>query len=151
MNSNKFLEQVKGELEFEVELAELKTCITVERLSVTRVLNIKVIRENQEEAKKILVSVLSTAQSYMEDIIPGVYIEVLETENISVRQEEIGTNGIKVSILMGLAVDILLAAVFIVLYLCNDSIRYAEDVERYLGLPVIGKVSNRKLRSEKNV
>lgn len=148
--SNKFLERVEKKVNFEVTLAELKACITVERLTTTRVLNIRVIRGNQDESREILTSFLEESQSYMEEIMPGVQVEILELEgSLTVRQEQSSVNGVKRSILMGIAINILLVALFVVLYLVNDSVRYEDDVERYLGEPLMGTISNVKYSKER--
>ena len=39
----------------------------------------------------------------------------------------------------GVAACVILACVLVLMYLMNGTIRYKEDVERQLGLPVIGE------------
>ena len=56
----------------------------------------------------------------------------------------------KNTVLGGLAAGIAAAGVIILLYLMNDSIRNAGDIERYLDLNTLGQVPElKKMREEK--
>lgn len=140
LTSGVFLEKIAEYLDFDISVGELKKSIVVEQIAPTRLLSVRVTRGNSEEAVKILEIITQYGDSCMEEILPDVQIGSLENINTaSVQEEKSSTNGIKTGIIMGAAASVILACVFILLYLLNNSIRNKEDVERQLGLSVIGE------------
>lgn len=140
LTSGVFLERIAQHLDFDIAVGELKKSIVVEQIAPARLLSVRVTRGNAEEATKILEAITQYGDSCLEEILPDVQTESLENINTaSVQEEKSSTNGMKIGIIMGMAACAILACVLILLYLFNNSIRYKEDVERQLGLSVIGE------------
>ena len=139
LTSGVFLERVKNTISFDIAVGELRSSVTYEQLLPTRILDIKVTRSNMNEVAEILESIQENAKDYLEEVLSDVNVEILETtETIDIKQEQNSVNSIKIGILMGIAACIILAFVLIAICVMNDSIRYKDDVRRYLGIPVIG-------------
>lgn len=138
--SGVFAEEIVEHLDFDITVAELKDTIEVEQILPSRLLSIKVTRANAEEVVAILQAIEQYGIKYLEQIVEGVEIKNLESTDITAVQEERSTeNGIKMGTITGVAGCVILACVLVLMYLMNGTIRYKEDVERQLGLPVIGE------------
>lgn len=145
LTSGKFLEGIKERLDFDITVATLKGSIMVEQVIATRVLNITVTTADPDSTMKIMEAVQEYAEVYLAEILPDVEAASLdEIDVIPVQTEQRSVDGIKTGILMGAACCIILAGILIVMYLSNRSVRYTEDVERYLGLPVAGEIKLNK-------
>lgn len=139
--SGKFLEGVKERLDSDISVAMLKSSIMVEQVVSTRILNITVTGEDPDSTMEIMEEVQEYAEVYLAEVLPDIEATRLdERDIIPVQTEQNSVNGIKTGILMGGASCVILAGILIVMYLSNCSVRYIEDVERYLGLPVAGEI-----------
>ena len=77
--------------------------------------------------------------------MPEVNVVILEdADTASVQKNLSSANGFKTGTLMGMVVCVLVAFIFVVLYLSNNSIRYRDEAEDILGIPVIGAVRDKK-------
>lgn len=145
LTSSNFLEGVKERLGFTTTVSGLSGSVSVEHVPSTRILNITVATASPEETVEILETVQKYAKEYLEEILPDVEVESLDkADPMFVQAEQNSADGGKTGILMGGSVCIILACILIVMYVLNSSVRYSEDVERYLGLPVAGELEFKK-------
>lgn len=145
LKSGNFLKRVCNELPFEMTVSELKGSIELEQVPSTRVLNINISGSSAEKVEDILTVTAKSAQNYLAEIMPEVKVVSLEdADTISIVQNQSSVNGLKIGVLMGMAVCVLIAFAFVVLYLMNDSIRYREEAQEFLGIKVIGVVEDKK-------
>ena len=138
ITSRPVLEEVIQNLGLNYSYEVLKTKISINNPDNTRFLEITVTDTDAYLAKKIVdelttVSVKNTA-------------EVMETEppNImdygQVPDKPIAPSTKKNGIIGGLLGLVLACAIIIIQFMMNDSIKTGEDVERYLGLNVLGMI-----------
>lgn len=145
LKSGSFLKRVCEALSFETTVPELKTSIEIEQTPSTRVLSINISGDNAEKVEDIMSSTQKCAQNYLAEIMPEVKVVLLEdVDTVTITQNQSSVNGLKIGVLMGMAVCVLVAFGFVVLYLANDSIRYREEAEEVLGIAVIGVVGEKK-------
>lgn len=145
LTSSNFLEGVKERLDFETTVPGLNGSVSVEHIPPTRILNITVTTDSPEETVEIMETVQKYAEEYLEEILSDVEVESLDkADPVFVREEQNSADGGKTGILMGGAACMILACILTVMYVLNGSIRYPEDVERYLGLPVAGELEFKK-------
>ena len=124
---------------------ELKSGVVIEQQPSTRVLNIHITGNTEDRVKAVMNGFLNIAQSYLTSIMPEVNVVILEdADTASVQKNLSSANGFKTGTLMGMVVCVLVAFIFVVLYLSNNSIRYRDEAEDILGIPVIGAVRDKK-------
>ena len=145
LTAGSFLKTVCDSLPFDMTLDELKAGVVIDQQPSTRVLNVHVTCDTAEKVKSVMTTFMNTAQSYISTIMPEVNVVILEdADTASLQVNQSSTNGLKTGTLMGLVVCALTAFIFIVLYLSNNTIRYRDEVEDILGIPVIGTVKDKK-------
>lgn len=145
LTSGSFLEGVKERLSFTTTVSGLKGSISVEHIPSTRILDITVSTARPEETVEILEAIQEYAEEYLEVVLPDVEVSSLDqADSAFIREEQNSADGGKTGILMGISACVILACILSVMYVFNSSIRYSEDVERYLGLPVAGELELKK-------
>ena len=136
---------MRDNLSSQISIAELKSSVIVQHLTPTRVLNIQITRKSEEEARDYLKIILNSSEEYLEMVMPGVNVEILETsEEIAVTPIKIDVNGLKTGMLVGIIMCLCIAIVLVLLYISNNSIRYEEDVDEYLKIQLLGTISEVK-------
>lgn len=130
--------EVIKELKLEMTTAQLAAKVSVEAINDTRVLQIKVVDNDPERAAAIANTVREVAGQQLKEIMD------LEAVNLvyeaQVPDQKSGPNVTRntvVAAVIGLAVALV---VLIVIYLLDDTIRSEEDVERRMGLSVLGVI-----------
>lgn len=145
LTSGSFLEGVKERLSFTTTVSGLKGSISVEHIPSTRILDITVSTARPEETVEILEAIQEYVEEYLEVVLPDVEVSSLDQADPAfIREEQNSADGGKTGILMGISACVILACILSVMYVFNSSIRYSEDVERYLGLPVAGELELKK-------
>lgn len=142
-----FLKSVCASLPFDMTVEELKSSVVIDQQPSTRVLNIHITGNTVDHVKVIMTGVLNTAHDYLSSIMPEVNVVILEdadTALVQKNQSITNENGLETGFLMGMVVCVLTAFVFIVLYLANNSIRYRDEAEDILEIPIIGTVRDKK-------
>ncbi|MDO4938932.1 MAG: Wzz/FepE/Etk N-terminal domain-containing protein [Lachnospiraceae bacterium] len=126
---------------------QLRDRISVENPQNTRILEIKAIVPNPEMAKAIVDSIAKNSAEYIADtmeITPPKIIESGEIPDLPTKP-----NNVK-NAMLGALIGFVLAVVIIVLInVLNDSVKNEEDVEKYLGLSVLGSLPDRSISSDK--
>ena len=125
-------------LELKMTTAELAKKISVEAINDTRVLQIKVVDSDPERAAAIANTVREVAGQQLKEIMD------LEAVNLvyeaQVPDQKSGhnlTGNTVVAAVIGLAIALV---ALVVIYLLDDTIRSEEDVERRMGLSVLGVI-----------
>ena len=138
MTSRPVLEQTIAELGLDITAEELSKMIKVTNDSNTRILKIAVTNKDPELARKIA-DTLRTAVS--EQIISVMNIDAVNTvEDASLPLKPSSPN-VKRNILIGFLIGFVLSAGLIVLHsIMDDTVKNSDDVEKYLGVPVMGLI-----------
>ena len=138
-NNPTILNNVIEKCELEMSASQLSSKISVSSPMETQIIVIYVRDENPVTAQKICTSLRDEAQRYITD-------ELIKSDNIRPLSE--GTlplrpsspNVRKNSVSAGLLGFVLACLVLALVHMLNDAITTVEDVEKRLGLKVIGKV-----------
>lgn len=130
------LEQVIENLDLKENHASLKTKISLNNPSNSRILEITVTDENPDHAKKIADEMAEVASDYisikMDQAAPTII------QNGYADGKPVSPNIIKNTIIGAMIGFLLAAAIVIASHLLNDTIMTAEDVERRLGMNFLG-------------
>lgn len=134
--SRPVVEKVIDNLELDMTYEQLLAVTTVENPTDTRILTISVTNPDPTLAKQIVDQYAQVSRKRIAELMdinePGIIEEGHVAEN---KTSPITT---KNALLAGILGIFLAAAIVIVRYLMDDTIKSSEDVERYLGLNTLG-------------
>lgn len=142
VTSRPVLKEVISRLELDMSWGALKGSISVVNPSDTRLLELTVTNSDPELAKKIVDELSEVASRYVGEqmeVVPPKIIEdgILPASAIS---PDVVGNMVK-----GAAAGLALAVLLIVFFtLIDDSIRTEEDIEKYLDIPMLASIPDRK-------
>ena len=136
IKSDPVLEQVISELHLDMSVAEMNEKISVSSPTDTRILNITVQDKNPMLAKKIADMVREVSKSHIKQVMGIEEVNTIEEGNVA----SIQTSPNKRLIAMaGFLVGVMVCdIVYIVIFIINDEIKTAEDIERKIGIAVMG-------------
>lgn len=147
ITSRPVLETVIDNLGIEMSYKTLKQQIAIQNPEDTRILYISVTTNDARQAKAIVDELASVSALFIGDTLEITPPKIIEEGEVAAVKT--GPNLTKNTILGFLGGMVLICAVIIILELLNDSIRSEEDVEKYLGLPVLAVVPNKEEQKQK--
>ena len=138
-------EQIIKELGLDINHENLVKLIHIENPDETRVLNIKVQYNDPVKAKMIADAIREKTSNVMAGIIGNEYVSKIVEANLP---ESPITPNVKKNIVLGGALGIL-GSVFICLlmYMADDTIKTADDVEKYLDISVLSTIQVHKKKT----
>ena len=138
VKSNPVLDKVIADLNLKMSTSELAGKISVSTPTDTRILTIAVNDKDPMMAKKIADAVREASKAQIQSVMG---IETVNTvEDAKLPESPISPNT-KMNILIGFALGFIIAvAVIIIRFMLDDTIKAQEDVEKYLGLSVLGLI-----------
>lgn len=149
IQSRTVLEGVIAQLNLDMTYKEMLNKVSVETSSDSRIVSISVTDEDPYTASEIANAVRDMAAEHIQSVMDIEAVNVVDTANIP--NEKASPSLAKNGVIGGLLGVIIAMAAVIIIYLTNDTIKVEEDVERYLGLSVLGSIpfSEKKSRSKK--
>lgn len=153
VKSRPVIEQVIADLNLNMTYKELASSIKVNTPTDTRILEIEVEYMDPILAKKIVDSIAAVSTERMVSIMEMEKANIVERGDIPTKQS---SPNIMVNTMIGGLAGVFVS-VFIILfiYLLNDSIKTGEDIERYLGITILGSIpyeesvlNSRKVKKE---
>lgn len=138
VKSNPVLDKVIADLGLKMSTSELAGKIHVSTPTDTRILTIAVNDTDPIMAKKIADAVREASKAQIQSVMG---IETVNTvEEAKLPENPISPNT-KMNVLIGFVLGFVIAvAVVIIRFMLDDSIKAQEDVEKYLGLSVLGLI-----------
>lgn len=131
-------QEVLDVLKLDMTRTELSKIISVNAINNTRVFQIKVTDTDPQRAAEIANCVRKVASRQLQSIMDVDAVNVVyDAEVPQVKSGPSVTKNTMIAAMIGL---VLAAGIFIVIYLLDDTIRTEEDVERHLGLSVLGVI-----------
>ena len=138
IKSRTVTEGVIAQLNLDLTHEELLKKMTVDSATDTRILSITVTDPDPYEACKIANAIRDVAANHIKNVMDIDAVNVVETANIPDQKSSpsISKNGV----IGGLLGVLLSVAIILIAYISNDTIKTQEDVERYLGLSMLGTI-----------
>lgn len=138
LKSHSVLDQVIEDLELDMTYEQLHNSVTAYNPDNTRILEIIVEADSPELAKQIVDQICQIAPHVIEEAMGSRQVQLFE--NGALNTEPCNQVG-RLAYLLAFAVIAVAAyGVFLVAYLLDDRIRSDEDIERVLGLSVLGNI-----------
>lgn len=149
IQSRTVLEGLIAQLKLDMTYKEMLQKVSVETSSDSRIVSISVTDEDPYTASEIANAVRDMAAEHIQSVMDIEAVNVVDTANIP--NEKASPSLAKNGVIGGLLGVIIAMAAVIIIYLTNDTIKVEEDVERYLGLSVLGSIpfSEKESRSKK--
>ena len=138
IQSRYVLEQVIEILKLDMEYDGLKEKVSVSVPTDTRIVSITVSDSDPVQAMEIANSIRETATEYITDVMDIEAVNVVETAFLPTQKS--GPNVRLVTIIGGILGMSVIAAIAIIEYLLDDTIKTTDDVERYLGLSTLAMI-----------
>ena len=138
VKSRPVLEEVLVETGIDVELKNLEAQITVEVPTDTRIVSITVEDKDPYEARIIADSVRIAASKHIREVMDTEAVNVVEEASLPIEKS---SPSILKNTAIGYAVGLFLAiAIVIINYIMDDTIKTPDDVEKFLGVSVLGSI-----------
>ena len=142
ITSRPVLETVIENLGLDMEYKKLKEDITIQNPTDTRILEISVESSNPEASRSIVNELTVVAANFIGDKMEVVPPKVIEEGELPIeRTRPIMWKNALIGLLVGL---ILSAAVIVVMAVMDDTIKSEDDIDKYLGIPTLATVPDRK-------
>ena len=131
-------EGVIAQLGLDMTHEQLLKMLSVDTPTDTRVVSITIKDTDPYTAAEIANAVRDVASKHIQQVMDIKAVNVVETANIP---DEPSSPSLLKSGVIGAALGILLSlAIVVIVYLMNDTVKTPEDVEKYLGLSVLGTI-----------
>lgn len=138
LKSHSVLDEVIRTLDLEIDYEKLSRSVSISNPDNTRILEVTVENNSPESAKRIVDTLCEVGQEKITEAMGFQQVNLYEYGTID--PEPCNVTGITKFILVGMIAAILAYSVFLVIFLLDDRIRTEEDIERYLGLSILGDI-----------
>lgn len=136
--SRNVVEDVIKELELDMTYEQFLDTVTITNESNTRILNLSVKNSDPYMAKTIVDKYAEVTARKTADVMATEVPNVVDKGVVA--EHPVSPNTKKNIVLGGLIFFVVAAAVIVVRYLLDDSIKTADDAEKYLGLTNLGSI-----------
>lgn len=140
LKSHSVLDEVIRNLDLDVGYGQLNKSITTSNPENTRILEVTVRADSPEKAKRTVDALCEIGQDKIAEAMGFQQVNLYEYGTLE--SAPCNTTGFTTYLLIGIIAAVLTYAVFFITYLMDDRIRTDEDIERYLGLSVLGDIPN---------
>lgn len=142
ITSRPVVEEVIGNLNLDTDYKTLTEDITVENPSDTRILNISVDNHDAELAAEIVNEISSVSSEFIGDKMEVTPPKIIEKGEIpTLKSGPSMTKNTLLGILIGLLIS---GGIVVVMTIMDDTIKCEDDIEKYLGIPMLASVPDRK-------
>lgn len=145
--SRTVMEDVIQKLGLKYDYMTLRSKVSLDNPTDTRILNISVLDTDPQMAKKLTDAVADSASSYIAYIMEQDPPKIIEYGEIPLQKTGPKTER---NTMMGALLFLLAAVAFVTIdMLTNDSIKTEDDIENYFGLPVLATIPEKDAAAAK--
>ena len=145
--SRTVMEDVIQKLGLKYDYMTLRSKVSLDNPTDTRILNISVLDTDPQMAKKLTDAVADSASSYIADIMEQDPPKIIEYGEIPLQKTGPKTGR---NTMMGALLFLLVAVAFVTIdMLTNDTIKTEDDIENYFGLPVLATIPEKDAAAAK--
>lgn len=140
LKSHAVLDAVIQELNLDMDYEDLYGRVSVANPEETRVLEVTVAADSPEMAKKIVDKVCEKGTVKIDEAMGIKQVNLYEYGVLD--PEPSNRTGLLMYLLMGMVAAVFVYSYYLVRFLLDDRIRTDEDIERHLGLSILGEIPN---------
>lgn len=150
IKSRMVTEGVIAQLELDITHEQMLQKMSVSSPTDTRVIYITITDSDPYMASRIADAVRETSAAHIRNVMNIEAVNVVESANIP--SQKSGPSLSKNAVIGGMLGCILAVGIILVMFLTNDTIKGTEDVEKYLGVSVLGTIplSDKEKKSKKH-
>lgn len=138
IKSRTVTEGVIAQLNLDLTSEELLQKMSVESQTDTRIISISIRDEDPYTASQIANAVREVAAGHIQKVMDIEAVNVVDTANIP--DEKASPSLARNGVIGGVLGVVIAAAIILLVYLLNDTVKTQEDVEKYLNLSVLGTI-----------
>lgn len=140
INSHSVLDETIQALNLDMTYEQLSECVTVTNPEETRILEVTVQADSPEQAKQIVDKICEVGVQKIEEAMGFEQAKLYEYGVLNV--EPCNTTGLVSYFVLGFAAAAAVYLFYLVRFLLDDRLRTEEDIERMLGLSILGDIPN---------
>ena len=140
LKSHSVLDEVIKQRGLKISYEDLRKKVTTSNPSETRILEVTVRHESPYTAKQIVDTICDVGTLKIEDAMGFQQVNLYEYGILE--KEPCNETGITTYLVVAMITAVLAYSVFLLIFLLDDRIRTEEDIERYLGLSILGEIPN---------
>lgn len=138
ISSRAVLESVIEESGTDMTYAQLKTALSLSHKIDTRIITVGITHSDPAEAVRLVNLVCTETREYITDLMKSEQIKIIDYGNQPTSPSSPGARrNLAIGIVLGFMIPLIIN---IVIYVVSDKIITAEDLERRLGVNVIGRI-----------
>lgn len=147
IQSRTVTEAVIAKLGLDMKHEQLLGKMEVVTATDNRIVTIKVLDEDPYVARDIANAVRDTAAEHIKNVMNSEAVNIVDEANVP--DGKYSPSVMKNGLIAGVLGCFLAIAVILIQYISNDTIKVSEDVEKYLGLSVLGTIPMDKNEGKK--
>lgn len=147
IQSRTVTEAVIAKLSLDMKHEQLLDKMEVVTATDNRIVTIKVLDEDPYVARDIANAVRDTAAEHIKNVMNSEAVNIVDEANVP--DGKYSPSVMKNGLIAGVLGCFLAIAVILIQYISNDTIKVSEDVEKYLGLSVLGTIPMDKNEGKK--
>lgn len=148
VKSHEVLDNIIDKLDLDMEYKKLYNAISINNPDNTRILEVTVATDNAELSKQIVDEICRTAADKINRTMGVDQVNVYSKGTVSVSPSN--SIGLRTYALAGVVTAAIVYVIYFIAFLLDDKIKTEEDVEKYLGLSVLGDIPNSNASKRKS-
>lgn len=140
LKSHSVLDEVIDELNLTISYEELSKSVSTSNPDNTRILEVTVVSDSPEESKRIVDSVCLVGTEKISEAMGFNQANLYEYGIMD--NKPCNKTRLMSFLMVGAVMVILVYSAFLIAFLVDDRIRTENDIERYLGLSILGSIPN---------
>ncbi|MCC8050596.1 MAG: protein-tyrosine kinase [Clostridiales bacterium] len=138
IQSRTVIEAVIDDLDLDLSYDQLLNVVTVSAQSDTRVIAISVTDPDPDMAREITDAICQASVTHIKQIMELESVNIVDEANTPTEKSSPSlTKNVLIAALLGLVATL---GVLVVIFILDDKVKTSEDVERYLGISVLGSM-----------
>lgn len=147
LKSHSVLDDVIRELHLTTEYEDLSKSVSTSNPENTRILEVTVESDSPESAKRIVDTLCEIGQEKITEAMGFQQVNLYEYGTLN--DQPCNKTGVTTYLLVALIAAILAYSVFLIVFLLDDRIHTEEEIERYLGLSILGSIPNANSKKDR--
>ena len=142
ITSRSVLQQVIDDLGLDMDYRTLEANVSINNPQDTRILELTVTNSDPEMAKQIVDTLAEVSSDFIGEQMEIVGPKIIEEGEVPTVQT---SPSLRRNVMIGaLAGFVIAAGIIVLMTILNDTIKSEDDIEKYLGLPTLASIPDRK-------
>lgn len=140
LKSHAVIDEVIDELDIDIPFSELASSVSTSNPDKTRILEVTVVSDSPEKAKEITDCLCNIGSQKIKEAMGFNQVNLYEYGTIN--NSPCNKKSPYFYLIIWIAIAAVIYSFFVIKFLMNDGFQSSEDIEKYLGISVIGEIPN---------